>query len=197
MTAATARLVRVVEKAAEEACANHDECDVGDDVDFETGVSVDALMLALRDHGAELAPEEWSSLIRPVAGRAAGEPDGGGGGAFVNNAALAAILATPAGGSFSRRLDAESNDDQDVVGSIPGDEETGIRSAASDASFDWNAVAEASFRALLEKTKSGSGVDAESPRPTRGHGLFRGRRRRGVRVGRVRGTVSSDAQGGV
>ena len=173
VTAATARLVRVVEKAAEEACANHDECDVGDDVDFETGVSVDALMLALRDHGAELAPEEWSSLIRPVAGRAAGEPDGGGG-AFVNNAALAAILATPAGGSFSRcldanerdvddRLDAESNDDQDVVGSIPGDEETGIRSAASDASFDWNAVAEASFRALLEKTKSGSGVDAESP----------------------------------
>ena len=162
VTAATARLVRVVEKAAEEACANHDECDVGDDVDFETGVSVDALMLALRDHGAELAPEEWSSLIRPVAGRAAGEPDGGSG-AFVNNAALAAILATPAGGSFSRRLDAESNDDQDVVGSIPGDEETGIRSAASDASFDWNAVAEASFRRLLEKTKSGSGVDAESP----------------------------------
>ena len=162
VTAATARLVRVVEKAAEEACANHDECDVGDDVDFETGVSVDALMLALRDHGAELAPEEWSSLIRPVAGRAAGEPDGGGG-AFVNNAALAAILATPAGGSFSRRLDAESNDDQDVVGSIPGDEETGIRSAASDASFDWNAVAEASFRRLLEKTKSGSGADAESP----------------------------------
>ena len=81
VTAATARLVRVVEKAAEEACANHDECDVGDDVDFETGVSVDALMLALRDHGAELAPEEWSSLIRPVAGRAAGEPDGGGGAA--------------------------------------------------------------------------------------------------------------------
>ena len=162
VTAATARLVRVVEKAAEEACANHDECDVGDDVDFETGVSVDALMLALRDHGAELAPEEWSSLIRPVAGRAAGEPDGGGG-AFVNNAALAAILATPAGGSFSRRLDAVSNDDQDVVGSIPGDEETGIRSAASDASFDWNAVAEASFRRLLEKTKSGSGADAESP----------------------------------
>ena len=92
----------------------------------------------------------------------------------MNNAALAAILATPAGGSFSRcldanerdvddRLDAESNDDQDVVGSIPGDEETGIRSAASDASFDWNAVAEASFRRLLEKTKSGSGADAESP----------------------------------
>ena len=86
VTAATARLVRVVEKAAEEACANHDECDVGDDVDFETGVSVDALMLALRDHGAELAPEEWSSLIRPVAGRAAGEPDGGG--RSRNNAAL-------------------------------------------------------------------------------------------------------------
>ena len=29
-----------------------------------TGVSSDALMLALRDHGAELNPEEWLSLIR-------------------------------------------------------------------------------------------------------------------------------------
>ena len=30
-------LVRAPGAAAEEACANHDECDVGDDVDFETG----------------------------------------------------------------------------------------------------------------------------------------------------------------
>ena len=55
-----------------------------------------ALMLALRDHGAELNPEEWLSLIRPVTGRRGGA----GGTVFVDNAALAAMLATPAGGSF-------------------------------------------------------------------------------------------------
>ena len=96
VTAATARLVRVVEKAAEEACANHDECGVGGDVHFETGVRVDA-MLALRD-AAQAVPEEWSSLIRPVAGRAAG---GRTAAARFRGRRAAAALAPPAGGSFS------------------------------------------------------------------------------------------------
>jgi hypothetical protein len=37
------------------------------------GVSAEALALALRDHGAELAPEEWLSLIRPFAARNKGK----------------------------------------------------------------------------------------------------------------------------
>jgi serine/threonine protein kinase len=158
--AATERLVRVVDEAAEEACANHDECDVGDAEDFKTGVSADALMLALRDHGAELAPEEWLSLIRPVAGRAAS--GAGGRGAFVDNAALAAILATPAGGSFSRHLETNGDDDsedEDAIVSIPPEDASGSENNASSGEYDWNAIAEASFRRLLEKARSKPDAD--------------------------------------
>ena len=207
VTAATARLVRVVEKAAEEACANHDECDVGDDVHFETGVRVDALMLALRDHGAELAPEEWSSLIRPVAGRAAGEPDGGGG-AFVNNAPRSPPFSPRPPAAPSRDVSTRTNATWTTV-SMPN------RTTTRTSSVRYREMRRLGF-APPPRTPPSTGTPSRrrrfagcsrrpnrdrartrSPRPTRGHSLFRGRRRRGVRVGRVRGTVSSDAQGGV
>ena len=68
---ASARLVAAVDEAAERACVEHaEECDVSNmwgTSDKRNGVSAEALELALRDHGAELAPEEWLSLIRPFA----------------------------------------------------------------------------------------------------------------------------------
>jgi len=81
-------LVESVEAAAAEACAEEEEChamfwadDDNDDDDGDSdggdcsdgtghrGVSSEALMLALRAHGAELAPTEWLALLRPVVGR--------------------------------------------------------------------------------------------------------------------------------
>ena len=108
---ATERLVEAVDKAARDACLD-EEC-APEDMDTTSatgaeGVSSEALRKALRDHGAELAPAEWLSLIRPVAGRAAGV--GKSGSSFVDNAALAAILQTPAGGSFSTHVDEEVAD---------------------------------------------------------------------------------------
>jgi len=147
---ASARLVAAVDEAAERACVEHaEECDVsnmwGTSEETRNGVSAEALELALRDHGAELAPEEWLSLIRPFASEKNenGDVQNAGArrrGAFVRNAALSAALAAPLGGSF-----AETERDA----AIADDDE---RTNADDLlTYDWTAVAAASFRRLLAK----------------------------------------------
>ena len=115
------------------------------------GVSSDALMLALRDHGAELNPEEWLSLIRPVTGRRGG----GGGTVFVDNAALAAMLATPAGGSFGEHSNSFVADpNHPSIGTAGSDAAMGAAMGAAEGDgFDWDAIAKASFRRILEKSK--------------------------------------------
>ena len=164
---ASARLVAAVDRAAERACEAHaEECDVsnmwGETFDSENddsergpesaspprkGVSAEALALALRDHGAELAPEEWLSLIRPFASRK-NEKDlkdeKARSGAFVRNAALAAALAAPLGGSFAE------TERRAKSGSTNADEEE--RTNADEfLTYDWTAVAAASFRRLIAK----------------------------------------------
>lgn len=178
---ATARLVEAVDRAAREACLSDEECQVdGDDESSSDGgteaaagkprgVSSEALMLALRDHGAELAPSEWLSLIRPVAGRAA---TAGKKGAFVDNAALAAILQTPAGGSFSSHVDEITTTGMNSSSSSSSPSGVGASSSSAavnidgggggDASYDWNAIAKASFERILEKSKAREGADAVS-----------------------------------
>lgn len=164
---ATARLVEAVDNAAREACSDDEGCEVGYDDDDEVpkGVSSEALMLALRDHGAELAPSEWLSLIRPVAGRATAGKKG----SFVDNAALAAMLQTPAGGSFSTHVDGMYDGVSSLAGAAGvGAASEAARGAASEAaaaenakgdgssssSYDWNAIAKASFERILEKSKA-------------------------------------------
>jgi hypothetical protein len=151
---ASARLVAAVDEAAERACVEHaEECDVSNmwgTSDTRIGVSAEALQLALRDHGAELAPEEWLSLIRPFASGKNGETRNANArrrGAFVRNAALAAALAAPLGGSFAEteRLNAAN---ADAANAFPGDERT---NADDLLTYDWTAVAAASFRRLLAK----------------------------------------------
>ena len=116
------------------------------------GVSSDALMLALRDHGAELNPEEWLSLIRPVTGRRGV----GGGTVFVDNAALAAMLATPAGGSFGEHSNSFVTDpNHPSIGTAGSDAAMGAAMGAVEGDgFDWDAIAKASFRRILEKSKA-------------------------------------------
>lgn len=138
---ASARLVAAVDEAAERACVEHaEECDVSNmwgTSDTRNGVSAEALELALRDHGAELAPEEWLSLIRPFASEKNGEEKKRRG-AFVRNAALSAALAAPLGGSFAETERETSDSDE--------------RTNADDLlTYDWTAVAAASFRRLLAK----------------------------------------------
>ena len=150
---ASARLVAAVDEAAERACVEHaEECDVSNmwgTSDTRNGVSAEALELALRDHGAELAPEEWLSLIRPFASGKNGDTQNAGArrrGAFVRNAALSAALAAPLGGSFAEtERDAAIADDDDAFSS---DERT---NADDLLTYDWTAVAAASFRRLLAK----------------------------------------------
>ena len=150
---ASARLVAAVDEAAERACVEHaEECDVSNmwgTSDTRNGVSAEALELALRDHGAELAPEEWLSLIRPFASGKNGDTQNAGArrrGAFVRNAALSAALAAPLGGSFAEtERDAAIADDDDAFSS---DERT---NADELLTYDWTAVAAASFRRLLAK----------------------------------------------
>ena len=154
---ASARLVAAVDEAAERACVEHaEECDVSNmwgTSDTRNGVSAEALELALRDHGAELAPEEWLSLIRPFASgknkRDIQKQNAGASsrrGAFVRNAALSAALAAPLGGSFAEtERDAAIADDDDAFSS---DERT---NADDLLTYDWTAVAAASFRRLLAK----------------------------------------------
>ena len=158
---ASARLVAAVDEAAERACVEHaEECDVSNmwgtsDKKKRNGVSAEALELALRDHGAELAPEEWLSLIRPFASEKNGDTRNAGArrrGAFVRNAALSAALAAPLGGSFAeterdaaRAARAANGDDDDAFSS---DERT---NADDSLTYDWTAVAAASFRRLLAK----------------------------------------------
>ena len=151
---ASARLVAAVDEAAERACVEHaEECDVSNmwgTSDTRNGVSAEALELALRDHGAELAPEEWLSLIRPFASEKNGDTQNAGPsgrrGAFVRNAALSAALAAPLGGSFAEtERDAAIADDDDAFSS---DERT---NADDLLTYDWTAVAAASFRRLLAK----------------------------------------------
>lgn len=168
---ATERLMEAVDRAAREACLSDEECQVDfDDDEASTngdtataagkprGVSSEALMLALRDHGAELAPAEWLSLIRPVAGRAAAA---GKKGVFVDNAALAAILQTPAGGSFSSHVDNMMSTGENpsssaaAAANVDGD-------GGGDASYDWNAIAKASFERILEESRAREGADADA-----------------------------------
>ena len=170
---ASNRLIKAVDDAAARACEAHaEECDVsnmwGDSFDGiendetdpggseatsktsppKKGVSAEALALALRDHGAELAPEEWLSLIRPFAARnkekAENAKEKAKSGAFVRNAALAAALAAPLGGSFAeteRRAASGSEEN-----------ETEERTNADELlAYDWTAVAAASFRRLIAK----------------------------------------------
>ena len=147
----TERLVQAVDEAARAACREHeDEC-VPDADPKSGGVSSDALMLALRDHGAELNPEEWLSLIRPVTGRRGG----GGGTVFVDNAALAAMLATPAGGSFGEHSNSFVADpNHPSIGTAGSDAAMGAAMGAAEGDgFDWDAIAKASFRRILEKSK--------------------------------------------
>jgi hypothetical protein len=157
----TDALVRAVDEAARTACVEHeDECVPLDEMDAKKdGVSSDALMLALRDHGAELNPEEWLSLIRPVAGR--GTAGGGGGKVFVDNAALAAMLATPAGGSFGEFSNSFHTDpDHPSIGTDASDAAMGAAMGAQEGDgFDWDSIAKASFRRILEKTKGKSDSD--------------------------------------
>ena len=150
---ASARLVAAVDEAAERACVEHaEECDVSNmwgTSDKRNGVSAEALELALRDHGAELAPEEWLSLIRPFASGKDGDTRNAGArrrGAFVRNAALSAALAAPLGGSFAEtERDAARADDDDAFS-------RNERTNADDSlTYDWTAVAAASFRRLLAK----------------------------------------------
>ena len=109
----------------------------GTSEETRNGVSAEALELALRDHGAELAPEEWLSLIRPFASEKNGEEKKRRG-AFVRNAALSAALAAPLGGSFAETERETSDSDE--------------RTNADDLlTYDWTAVAAASFRRLLAK----------------------------------------------
>mmetsp|Transcript_2033 Transcript_2033/g.7014 ORF Transcript_2033/g.7014 Transcript_2033/m.7014 type:complete len:308 (-) Transcript_2033:2441-3364(-) len=146
--ASTARLVAAVDEAAAAACAEAEECDVsqmwGDQsTATKQGVSAEALELALRDHGAELAPEEWLSLIRPISQRS---DKAGKGGAFVRNAALAAVLASPLGGSF-----AEFGDEDDSSGDT-GKSDRKIKTNKDDLlDYDWTSVAAASFRRIVAK----------------------------------------------
>jgi hypothetical protein len=112
------------------------------------GVSAEALALALRDHGAELAPEEWLSLIRPFAARNKEKDENAKektkSGAFVRNAALAAALAAPLGGSFAETERRAASDDSE--------NETEERTNADELlAYDWTAVAAASFRRLIAK----------------------------------------------
>ena len=159
---ASARLVAAVDEAAERACVEHaEECDVSNmwgTSDKRNGVSAEALELALRDHGAELAPEEWLSLIRPFASGKDGDTRNAGArrrGAFVRNAALSAALAAPLGGSFAEtERDAARADDDDA---FSRNERT---NAEDSLTYDWTAVAAASFRRLLAKDPARS-----EPRP--------------------------------
>ena len=108
-------------------------------------------MLALRDHGAELNPEEWLSLIRPVTGRRGAA----GGTVFVDNAALAAMLATPAGGSFGEHSNSfHADPNHPSIGTEGSDAAMGASMGAAEGDgFDWDAIAKASFRRILEKSK--------------------------------------------
>jgi hypothetical protein len=153
-------------------------------------------MLALRDHGAELNPEEWLSLIRPVAGR--GTAGGGGGKVFVDNAALAAMLATPAGGSFGEFSNSFHTDpDHPSIGTDASDAAMGAAMGAQEGDgFDWDSIAKASFRRILEKTKGKSDGDDffELMDET---GDVRRCGRRSLRRGRFRGAVPRRLRGGV
>ena len=173
---ATRRLVEAVDEAAKRACDERgvdaeecvpkgfsveDERAANDDAVFSGGVRADALELALRDHGAELAPEEWLSLIRPVIGnnrrrrrreRGGAESDEAadddeesrGGSAFVENAALAAIFAVPPPESGSGVSDPTREEDADAS--------TGF-DWIDGGGFDWDAIARASFDRILRKAR--------------------------------------------
>jgi serine/threonine protein kinase len=160
----TARLVEAVDRAAAAACAEHldVECDAPTTRDGSyAGVSAEALRVALRDHGAELAPQEWMSLIRPVAGKGR-RGDFGGKGDFVDNAALAAMLAVP-GGSFSSHFDDEASTEAFELAATASSrakaEGEGEGDDAEADAYDWDAIAKASFQRLLEKNKSKPGAD--------------------------------------
>lgn len=148
----TARLVAAVDEAASKACHEAEECDVdgmwgdeGGEGSQRSGVSAEALELALRDHGAELAPEEWLSLIRPIT-----NDKGGTESAFVRNAALAAVLASPLGGSFAESDDPDSSDST-------------IQTNADELlTYDWTSVAAASFRRIVAKDPGNNLVDDNS-----------------------------------
>ena len=178
-------LVAAVDEAAERACAERAEaCEVsswGDDADDgkekeKAGVSAAALERALRDHGAELAPEEWLSLIRPFASGKGKDKKSSG--SFLRNAALAAALAAPLGGSFAEteRAAAEKAEENDERSSADRSSADAIRSPlASSAmaaeethqaelSYDWTAVAAASFRRLVAKDR----VSRQTPRDADG-----------------------------
>jgi hypothetical protein len=174
---ATRRLVEAVDEAAKRACDERgvdaeecvpkgfsveDERAANDDAVFPGGVRADALELALRDHGAELAPEEWLSLIRPVIGnnrrrrlreRGGAESDEAadddeesrGGSAFVENAALAAIFAVPPPESGSGVSDPTREEDADAAS-------TGF-DWIDGGGFDWDAIARASFDRILRKAR--------------------------------------------
>lgn len=157
----TRRLVEAVDRAADEACREQDGCDA-EQSGNGAGVSSEAFMLALRDHGAELAPAEWLSLIRPIAGKARRL---GGKGSFVDNAALAAMLQTPAGGSFSTHVD-EGGDSTEAGTGFDIAVDAGVGAAATtaarrgdDGAYDWNAIAKASFERILQKSKAKDGAD--------------------------------------
>lgn len=139
----TTRLMEAVDKAAEEACKEHEECEAATSGDGS--LSMEALKFALRDHGAELAPTEWLSLIRPVAGN--GKARGSGKGAFVDNAALAAMLQTPVGGSFSTHVD-----DAEVGSTTFQDRQSALET-------DWETIAKASFERILERSKKKPSAD--------------------------------------
>ena len=74
---------------------------------------------------------------------------------FVDNAALAAMLATPAGGSFgeySNSFHADPN--HPSIGTEGSDAAMGAAMGAAEGDgFDWDAIAKASFRRILEKSK--------------------------------------------
>ena len=158
---ATDALVVAVHEAAERACVEHDEA-ACDDVSWGAaphgdaatgpntpyGVGAAALERALRDRGAELAPEEWLSLMRPFARARLNDRSG----AFVRDAALAAALAVPVSGVFG-----------DAPATTERARDLATGEAAEDASsVDWTAVAAASFRRLVAKDRGASRGDADA-----------------------------------
>ena len=64
----------------------------------------------------------------------------------MDNAALAAVLATP-GGSFSRHYDEANQPSASSTAAVAA------TPAAADSEYDWDAIAKASFKRLLEKSK--------------------------------------------
>ena len=79
----------------------------------------------------------------------------------MDNAALAAMLATPAGGSFGEFSNSFHTDpDHPSIGTDASDAAMGAAMGAQEGDgFDWDSIAKASFRRILEKTKGKSDSD--------------------------------------